>query len=74
MKNKFLFLTPFLFHTIFSFSQSRENFIFATMETENAAFLQKNHVDSIEIISSKNIEVTYDQYLACWKKENETIL
>lgn len=54
MKNKFLFLTPFLFHTIFSFSQSRENFIFATMETENAAFLQKNHVDSIEIISSKN--------------------
>ena len=54
MKNKFLFLTPFLFHNIFSFSQSRENFIFATMETENATFLQKNHADSIEIISSKD--------------------
>lgn len=54
MKNKFLFLTPFLFHAIFSFGQSKENFIFATMETDNATFLQKNHADSIDIISSKN--------------------
>ncbi|MGV0920493.1 M20/M25/M40 family metallo-hydrolase [Empedobacter falsenii] len=54
MKNKFLFLTPFLFHAIFSFGQSKENFIFATMETDNAILLQKNYADSIEIISSKN--------------------
>ena len=60
MRNKFLFLTPFLFHAIFSFGQSKENFIFATMETENAIFLQKNHADSIDLISSKdNLSAIY---------------
>ncbi|WP_312149149.1 M20/M25/M40 family metallo-hydrolase [Empedobacter sp.] len=60
MRNKFLFLTPFLFHAIFSFGQSKENFIFATMETENAFFLQKNHADSIDLISSKdNLSAIY---------------
>ncbi|MGV0969437.1 M20/M25/M40 family metallo-hydrolase [Empedobacter sp.] len=54
MKTKLLLLTTFLLNGLYSFAQSRENFIFATMETENAAFLQKNHADSIEIISSKN--------------------
>lgn len=54
MKTKLLLLTIFLLNGLYSFAQTRENFIFATMETENAAFLQKNHVDSIEIISSKN--------------------
>ncbi|MDM1552127.1 hypothetical protein [Empedobacter falsenii] len=60
MKNKFLFFTPFLFHAIFSFGQSKENFIFATMETDNAILLQKNHADSIDIISSKdNLSAIY---------------
>ncbi|WP_291074953.1 M20/M25/M40 family metallo-hydrolase [Empedobacter sp. UBA5987] len=60
MRNKFLFLTPFLFHAIFSFGQSKENFIFATMEKENAIFLQKNHADSIDLISSKdNLSAIY---------------
>lgn len=60
MKNKFLFLTPFLFHAIFSFGQSKENFIFATMETDNAILLQKNYADSIDIISSKdNLSAIY---------------
>ena len=54
MKTKLLLLTTFLLNGLYSFAQTRENFIFATMETENAAFLQKNHADSIEIISSKN--------------------
>lgn len=54
MKTKLLLLTTFLLNGLYSFAQTRENFIFATMENENAAFLQKNHADSIEIISSKN--------------------
>ena len=54
MKTKLLLLTTFLLNGLYSFAQTRENFIFATMETENATFLQKNHADSIEIISSKN--------------------
>ncbi len=54
MKNKFLFLTPFILNGLFSFAQVNKDFIFATMETENANFLKNNHSDSIQILSSKD--------------------
>ncbi|WP_413531487.1 M20/M25/M40 family metallo-hydrolase [Empedobacter brevis] len=54
MKNKRILFTPFLFSTILSFAQTKENFVYATMETENAVFLQKNKPDSIQIITSEN--------------------
>ncbi|QHC83565.1 hypothetical protein AS589_01525 [Empedobacter brevis] len=53
MKNKFLFLTPFILNGLFSFAQVNKDFIFAKMETENANFLKNNHSDSIQILSSK---------------------
>lgn len=60
MKNKFLFLTPFLFNSLFSFAQTNQDFVFATMETEHATFLQKQQPDSIKILSSKdNLSAIY---------------
>lgn len=54
MKNKLLLLTPFFLNGIFSFAQIDKDFVYATMETKSATFLQKNKPDSIRIISSKD--------------------
>ncbi|MFV0178994.1 M20/M25/M40 family metallo-hydrolase [Empedobacter falsenii] len=60
MKNKLLFLSPLLLNGFFSFAQIKPDFIYATMETENASILQRNQPDSIQILSSKdNLSAIY---------------
>lgn len=60
MKFNTLLFTLLATSSVSLFAQEKNDFIYATMETENATFLKKNHVDSIDIISSKdNLSVIY---------------
>lgn len=60
MKTKLLLLTTFLLNGLYSFAQTNQDFIYATMETENALLLQRNKPDYIKILSSKdNLSAIY---------------
>lgn len=60
MKTKLLLLTTFLLNGLYSFAQTNQDFIYATMETENALILQRNKPDYIKILSSKdNLSAIY---------------